>query len=736
MRLTLAGLFFQAFVFFCPSVSAQNAAPTNADRCQIHLVRTAEKMNIDGEPNEIAWQNAPLATDFWQQQPVDGKPATRRTEVRLLYDERYLYVAATCYDTAVYFIETLKRDNYDGSDEFAVILDPQGQKTNGVGFGVNALGAQTEVLITPDGADESWDNRWASAVRRHPDRWTVEMAIPFKTLRFKDGNPRWGINFLRSEPDFNEKNVWAPVPRQFEQHDLGYFGSLIWDTPPRKSGNNVSLIPYATGALRQSFSPNAGTNLKPAVGGDAKIALTSSLNLDLTTFPDFSQVEVDRQVTNLTRFGIFFPERRQFFIENGDIFAGFGTDFGAEQPFYSRSIGLDASGRTVPILYGARLTGNLNPRLRVGAFNIHTRSAAGRPGQNYSAATFQQRLWARSTLKGLFLNRQGFEESDRIRGDYGRNLGGEFEFNTANGKWLAKAGGLHSMKPGFSVKNNHLYSRLAYAGTRFRTFLEVQNMGENYFSDLGFTGRLVNYDPEQNEEIRVGFTQISNMTDYYTYPKSSRRVNFHWSGLENFVYVNPDGTLNEWYTRLRHFVFFKNTAQLRFRLNNNYVDLLYPFAITETPLPATAYNMMEFNVQFNTDTRKRVILTAFTVYGQFFGGSKLTNRYELTLRAQPWGNFSAGLERNDIWLPRPYGNTTLTLATARAEVNFSTNLFWTTFLQYNTQADNFNVNSRLQWRFAPMSDLYFVYTDNYRVAGVFGPKDRALVLKLNYWLSL
>jgi hypothetical protein len=188
--------------------------------------------------------------------------------------------------------------------------------------------------------------------------------------------------------------------------------------------------------------------------------------------------------------------------------------------------------------------------------------------------------------------------------------------------------------------------------------------------------------------------------------------------------------------RLRHFFFFKNTAQLRFRLNHNYVNLLFPLAITELPLPAKEYRMTEFNTQFNTDERKRLILRLFAVYGQFFGGSKLTSRSEVTWRAQPWGNFGVGLDHNYIWLPEPYGNTDLVLGTARVEFSFATNLFWTTFIQYNTQADNFNVNSRLQWRFAPMSDLFLVFTDNHRVEGTFGPKDRALVLKLNYWLSL
>lgn len=723
-----------------PVLNSQNTPlsinTTNAEKYQIHIKRASESITIDGVLNETTWKTSEIAQNFWQQQPVDDKPASRRTEVRIAYDAINIYVAAVCYDSTPYFISTLKRDNYGKSDEFAVLIDPNGQKANGFSFGVSVMNAQTEVLIAGGDTDASWDNKWSSAVSREADKWTVEMAIPFKTLRFKDGNTQWGIQFIREDPGTNERQAWAQVPRQFDIADFGYYGTLIWDETPRKQGSNIALIPYATTSVRKEYSPEKPTSFKPNIGGDAKIALTSSLNLDLTTFPDFSQIEVDRQVTNLTRFNLFFPERRQFFIENGDIFSNFGTEFGSAQPFYSRRIGLDPSGRTVPILYGARLTGNVNPRLRIGAFNMHAQVDSTKLGQNYSAATFQQRIGKRSFFKGLFLNRQRFEGSDKLSGNYGRNVGGEYEYNTNDGVWKAKLGGLSSIRQGFSTKNNHIYAGLGYSGQRFRTQLEVQNMGENYFSDMGFTGRLEQYNPETGKNVRVGFTQFSNMTDYYVYPKASKKVNYYWSGLENFAYLNTDGSLNEWYTRLRYFIFFKNTAQLRFRLNNNYVNLNFPFDITDVPLPVRAYNMTEFNVQFNTDTRKTTPLSMFIVYGQFYNGTKLTIRSEASLRAQPWGNFTLGIEQNNIWLPQPYGNVNLTLANARAEVNFSTSLFWTTFLQYNTQANNFNINSRLQWRFAPMSDLFLVYTDNYRVEGMFGPKDKTLTLKLNYWLSL
>ena len=424
-----------ASIVFSQIVYTQSAI-RGPEGCRLPIKETTAAITVDGELTEPVWQSLAVADNFWQQAPVDGVRANQRTQVRMTYNKKFVYLAATCWDAPDYVIQTLKRDNYGQSDEFAVVFDPVDQQTNGYTFSVNARGAQTEALIAPTGGgsaiDDSWDNRWFVAVQNYADRWTVEMAIPFKTLRFKTDLSNWGINFVRLEPGSNETDVWSPVPRQFDAFDLGYLGDLQWDQAPSNTGKNIALIPYARVAHNQSFSPEAPSDTKPAVGADAKIALSPTLNLDLTYNPDFSQVEVDDQVTNLTRFNIFFPEKRQFFLENGDVFNQFGQF--ADRPFYSRRIGLDAAGGPVPILYGLRLSGNLNPRFRLGVINMHTEGNDTRLGQNYSALTFQQRLWQRSSLKGIFLNRQGFDGSKSEKSDYGRNLGGEFNYSTPDGK--------------------------------------------------------------------------------------------------------------------------------------------------------------------------------------------------------------------------------------------------------------------------------------------------------------
>ncbi len=703
------------------------------DQKELTISKAQDEIKIDGDLSESIWSRLEKHTDFVMQSPIDGEAAHAKTEVMIFHNDNGIYVGAIIYDDDQYIIQTLKRDNYSGSDAFAVLIDAVGERANGYGFGVNALGAPTEVLISPNDVDDSWDNKWFVQTKNMADRWTVEMMIPFKTLRFKEGATEWGINFSRQEPGKNETYVWSPVPRQFDFVDLGYYGRMKWEAPPSGSGSNISLIPYLSSRADKAYNPESDMESSVDVGGDAKIGITSGLNLDLTYNPDFSQVEVDQQVTNLGRFNIFFPERRQFFLENADIFNNYGQF--ANQPFYSRRIGLDPSGRTVPILYGARLTGNLNEKLRIGAFNMHTKSNDLSPGQNFTAITGQQRIGKRSNVKGLFLNRQAYDGTDPVDNDYGRNFGGELNIVSDDGKIGGQLGIIQSQKDGIDSRNRHIYGRFDYTGQRFRTFLFIQNLGRDYYADMGFNARINNYDPISNSIVRIGYTQIGNMLDYYIYPESET-VNFHWSGIENFIIINEDTGLNDWYTRFRHFIFFQNTSQLRFRLNHIYRELIFPFQLTDPALPIGEYDTWEYNIEYRSDQRKEVTFQIFAVYGGFFNGNKLTYNASLTYRAQPWGNFTLGIDQNDIDFPEPYEDRNFINANFRAEINFSTNLFWTTFAQYNTQSERFNLNTRLQWRYAPMSDLFLVYTDDYNALDGINPERRSLVLKVSYWLGV
>ncbi len=452
MKDTTKGIFTLLIsLLFIPYILSQ--VPFEFERRAADMHSISGEITIDGALDDEAWNQLTPITGFYQQNPIDDTLASVHTTVKIGYDINGIYIGASMEDPGGQVIPTLKRDLLGNSDAFVVVIDPNNQKTNAFAFGVNAGGAQTEILLSDQNGDASWDNRWKSGAKMYIDHWEVEIFIPFKTLRFDKNNDEWGMNFVRFDAEMNQAHVWSPVPRQFDPGDMGYLGLIKWDNFPDAKRSNIALIPYTTVSTSKSFDPDNTTN-KSDIGGDAKISLTTNLNLDLTVNPDFSQVEVDRQVSNLTRFNIFFPERRQFFLENADLFSNYGQF--ANQPFYSRRIGLDPNGNTVPILYGARLTGNVTDKLRIGALNMHTRTTDVAPGQNFYSLATNYRIGARSTIKGLFLNRQAYNGSESVDGDYGRNLGGELNLSTGDGKLSGQLGMIQSYKRG-SVRAINMY---------------------------------------------------------------------------------------------------------------------------------------------------------------------------------------------------------------------------------------------------------------------------------------
>lgn len=717
------------------------AQTANRENYKLVINRATSEIKIDGVLDEESWSNAQNADNFWLNAPSDNAAATHQTIVKITYDDKNLYIGALMMGPNNYIIQSLKRDgDLESSDSFGVLLDPIGQKSLGYSFGVNVGGAQTESMVSAaqgqfvKSVDPSWDVRWYSEVGKTEEGWVVEIAIPFKSIRFKKGADQWGINFWRIDRQANERHVWAKVPVQFSPTDLGFTGSLDWDKAPEPTGMNISLTPYALSSVTKDFEKNTKTKSDFDMGGEAKVGLSPTLNLDLTLNPDFSQTDVDQQVTNLSRFSIFFPERRQFFLENADVFTNFGAY--PDAPFFSRRIGLDPGGNKIPISYGARVSGNLDRNWRIGILNAQTKSDSISPSQNYTAAALHRRVLKRSTVRALFVNRQSILDGELNKTDYGRNAIMEFEYLSNDGRWVGKASYNHAFKEGVTTDNEFIVGRVGYNGRLFQASYELQQVGDNFTADMGFVGRLYNYDPINKVVVPIGYTKSSTNLDYSWYPQGKNIIR-HWMGLENYVHWIRNGVLNESYTRLRYFFFFRNTSELRFRLNNSYVNLIFPFQLTDgAPLPVGDYNFTEFNIQLNSDLRRKLNLELFAVSGGYYTGTKTTVRTTVNYRVQPWGNFAMGFEMNDIKLGDPYGSARLWLINPKFEVNFSNNLFWTTFLQYNTQADNFNVNSRIQWRYRPMSDVFLVYTDNYLTEGNFGPKNRAIVLKFNYFFQL
>lgn len=702
---------------------------------KLRLHRTASPLKIDGILDEADWLKADVATDFYMVLPMDTSSAKVRTEVRMAYDDEHLYLIAVCHHAlpGPYMVESLRRDFAFGkNDNFLLFMDPFEDQTNGFSFGANAAGAQWDGIMYEGGkVDLSWDNKWVSQVKNYDDKWVFEMAVPFKSIRYKKGITEWGINFSRLDLKTTEKSSWAPVPRQFPTASLAYTGTLIWDEPPPQMGANVSVIPYALGGVSKNYENGTPEDYRGEVGTDVKVAITSSINLDLTVNPDFSQVDVDRQVTNLERFELFFPERRQFFLENGDLFANFG--YPTLRPFFSRRIGLDA-----PIKYGARLSGKLNKNWRIGAMDMQTGSvdATDLPEQNFAVFALQRRVFARSNIGMIFINKQSLNYTPStdpampVYSQFNRNLGLEYNLASSNNMWTGKALVLKSFKPENDGDDFTQAANLTYASRKWNITWQHEIVGKNYLAEVGYV---------PDNVPRPGYIKFNPQIARLYFPKS-KHVLSHGPKFNASLYFDPqmNPTDNEAYGV--YVVTFRDQSVWNTWVSNNYVKLLKPFDPTNSgkdPLPAgSEHQWNAVGIEY-TSKPQSVFTYAFTTrYGGYYAdGTRFNFTTDIGYRFQPFVSINLTSSFNDIRMPEPYGKTTFWLVGPRVDVTMTNKLFFTAFAQYNEQQNNVNLNTRFQWRYRPASDLFIVYTDNY-FPETFNVKNRALVIKFTYWWNV
>ncbi|WP_277479440.1 DUF5916 domain-containing protein [Catalinimonas alkaloidigena] len=702
----------------------------NADyRLQLKKSNTA--IIVDGSINDVGWEQAQVAKDFHMILPMDTSLAKVKTEVRMTYDDNFLYLIAVCYhsEPGPYIVESLRRDfSFGKNDNFLLFMDPFDDQTNGFSFGANAAGAQWDGLMYDGGSvDLSWDNKWTSEVKNYEDRWVFEAAIPFKTIRYKKGITEWGINFSRLDLKAGEKSSWTPVPRQFPSASLAYTGTLVWDQPPPTVGGNVSIIPYALGGVSRDFNNDLDTDYRGEVGVDAKVAITSSLNLDLTVNPDFSQVEVDQQVTNLDRFELFFPERRQFFLENGDLFANFG--YQNIRPFFSRRIGLG-----VPIRFGARLSGKVNKNWRIGVMNMQTGKVeeTGLPAQNFAVAAVQRRVFARSNIGLIVVDKESlnYTPSDDPQmpeySQYNRNIGLEYNLASSNNLWTGKALYLRSFSPEERENNVVHAANLNYESRKLSLRWQHEYVGEGYTAEVGYV-------PRRN------YIKLNPEAEYRFFPDNSSVVS-HGPTISSTYFFNHafEQTDNESY--LAYNVVFQNRSNMSAWVAHNYVQLLQAFDPTnssgDTLATFSEHHWNAWGTEYESTPNSLFTYSFSTRYGGYFAdGKRLNLTTEMGYRFQPYVSISLRASYNNILLPEPWNRNEFWLLGPRLDVTMTNKLFFTAFMQYNQQLDNINLNTRLQWRYQPASDLFIVYTDNY-FPEPFGVRNRALVLKFTYWWNV
>ena len=706
-----------------PALSQQNA-----DEYILNIHETSTPFVIDGR-EEDSWKEHDIASDFYMVLPMDTSSAKVRTDVRMAYDKDNLYLIALCYHAVEgrYFVESMRRDFVFGkNDNFLVFIDPFEDRTNGFSFGANAAGAQWDGTMYAGGSvDLNWDNKWKSEVTYDDEKWVFEMAIPFTTIRYKKGITKWGINFSRLDLKTTEKSSWAPVPRQFPTASLAYTGTLQWDKAPPEPGLNISVIPYVAGSIVKDHLAGGSAEYDAKAGADVKIALTSALNLDLTINPDFSQVEVDRQVTNLDRFELFFPERRQFFLENADLFANFG--YSTIRPFFSRRIGLG-----VPIRAGARISGRINKDWRLGVMDMQTADvkSSALPDQNFAILSLQRRLFTRSNVTFLFVNKESIgykpktdDPSVPVYSQYNRNVGLEYNLASPDNRWTGKAFVLKSFTPGVSDKDFAQAAHLQYSSRHWNILLQQERVGQNFNAEVGYVPRR-------------GFFKINPSLGYLFFPKGTRILS-HGPGAMSIGFFDDRMNSTDYLNLLSYTFNFRSQSVFKFYYIDEYVKLLQPFDPTgmfrETLPAGSRHKWTAFRTEFVSKPQSLFRYGFNTRYGEYYENSKwLVLGGELGYRFQPYVSLLVTANYNQLRMPEPWGDTSFLLVGPQIDVTFTNSIFFTTFLQYNQQTDNMNINSRFQWRYSPASDLFLVYTENYFPENLM-VKNRALVLKFTYW---
>jgi hypothetical protein len=703
---------------------------------------------IDGALNDEGWNQAYEASQFQQYFPFDSLSAQYATRFKLTYDDEFLYFSAKMennHKERRYVTPSLRRDYRGNIDGITLLIDPFQDNTNAFQFGVNPYGVQREGLITnggqrPDDLSLSWDNKWYAAAKQYEDYWTAEMAIPFKTIRFKEGSEKWNINVYRIDTQEGERSTWSPIERQFLLMSLAFMKELNWEEPLKKPGSNISLIPYISANTEADYEEIDGSfDGGMSIGGDAKVAVTSGLNLDLTYNPDFSQVELDEQVTNLDRFELFFPEKRQFFLENNDLFSNSGHPFLA-RPFFSRRIGVAVDTSTGvnyqnKINFGARLSGKLNNNWRLGVLAMQEDkiAALGKPTTNYSVGILQRKMFKRSSLSAIMVNKDPVNasiESDTVApSSFNRVAGLDYILASADNKWYGKFFYHQSFDDDSQPNQNAFLAFMSYNSDSWTYSLAAVGVGENYDAQVGYVPR-------------PGIFRINPDFGYNFFPKR---------GLFNTLSVKleteqiwADNRRSDGKNALNIESGLSNTGRISFSLNQRYTYLFEDFDPTNTDGPELAantdyqYSSVEFEVR--GDQRQLFSVNVGGYLGQYFSGHRYSLETEINYRWQPYFALRLTTSYNRLNMPAPLATTDLFLIGPRLDLTFSKSIFLTSFLQYNSQIENLNVNTRFQWRFAAVSDLFIVYSDNYGTEQFgdlgFSKKNRALIAKLTYWFNL
>jgi hypothetical protein len=701
----------------------------------VSAVESASPVRIDGLLDDELWSRAPAVGGFVQAEPQEGQPATEATEVQVGYDADTLYIAAYCHDRAAggLVVNDIRKDFRAGDqDSFEVVIDTFLDRRNGFVFMTNPAGARSDQQMANEGKEinASWDGMWFVKTRRVEDGWTAEMAIPFKSLRFEPGRTaRWGINFSRRIRRKNEVDFWAPVARAYNLSRVSVAGDLV-GLPDSSPGRNLRVKPFVLGSAIR----NVGGSIYRGdadVGLDLKYGVTPALTLDATVRPDFAQAEADEQQVNLTQFSQFFPEKREFFLENSGIFyVGDAARNNRVNPtptpdedlllFFSRRIGLTETGEAIPINVGGRLTGQVGG-FSIGLLNIQTGGTRTVAANNFTVARARRNLGRASDAGVIFQNRQATSRS----GDYNRLVGIDWNVRFfGNLDWSAYA--VRTFTPGRRGGRDAWRTSLNWEGNFFHGKGGVMEVGENFQSDLSYYRRT---------NARKWFLDTGIRPRYRALARYGIRE-MHPHVVWNY-YTDLDGaptgkTLHSGYT------FFMNSgAYGEFSVNPESQRLTRPLVLAPgTPaLQPGFYTWVPWQLRLNSDPSRVVSLSTTYIWNGLWSGEQKTINASVTVRPSYKFRMSVGVQRTDARLERPAADFVTSVWTMRANYSFTTNMYVDSLVQWLADRDQVNANVRFNLMHRPLSDLYVVYNEQRFTTAEAPQAGRGVIVKFTQMMA-
>ena len=724
-------------------LAASPALAQSPEPRTLKAARASGRITLDGALDEADWTSAPVARGFIQSDPREGQPATFDTEVRMLYDDDAIYfgVVAADQDPSRVIVTDLRKDYaVEASDAFAVLLDTFHDGRNGYEFATNPAGAKWDAQITNEGREvnANWDGIWDVRTRMTETGWVAEIWIPFRTLKFANADPQtWGINFRRKVRRLNEDSYWSQLPRIYGLERVSLAGTLDGMSGVR-AGRNVRVKPYVLSS--GSTVGRRATDGDVQGGVDVKYGVTNGLVWDFTVNTDFSQVEADEQQVNLTRFNLFFPEKRDFFLENSGVF-GFGSQdqiyyggvgagavlFGGRQNgspemrlFFSRRIGLSDNGDALPILAGTRLTGR-EGAYSIGALNIQQRDDLGVPATNFTAVRARRDILANSDVGVVLLDK---EQSGPA---FNRMAGVDANFRFGG---LSLSGYLaQTMSPAARVaaSGNAFTSRanLIYQDRKWLLRGRFDGVGARFNDELGFVPR---------RGVNNEFTYVSRTFRSPRFPAWLREIRPHWQ-TDSFT-RQQDGSLDTRQQDLHLPFFFSNGGFSEIGANTNVEVTRAPFvlnAVRGARISAGRHEYTEYFLTFGGNGAATFTPSFRYSIGRFYDGYRRSYSVGPSMHINERLSASLNLQVNDIALPTV--SYVSTLATTRVNYNFNTKMFLNALLQYTTDTHQLSANIRFNLIHRPLSDFFFVYNEHRDER--FGIRqDRSLIAKLTYMVAM